>query len=180
VTELDIYDIAGDRWKKGARMPTAREHLASCAVSGKLIAVGGWKDRERVAQAAVESYDPTTDRWTALPPLPTPRGGLAAVAVGSACHVLGGEDWALPGTFDTHETFDGMSRAGAASLRRGALTCPALRCARSTIGGLRCGLRDFGYSDCDSTRSRRIVPMRRWSSMMLAEAFGVGCTWNGR
>jgi len=106
--ELDVYDIASDRWTQGARMPTAREHLASCAIAGKLIAVGGWKDHDRTAQAAVESYDPTTDRWTPLPPLPTPRGGLAAVATGSACHVIGGEDWALPfpGTFDEHETFD--------------------------------------------------------------------------
>lgn len=106
--ELDVYDIASNTWRKAASMPTAREHVASCVIDGKLIVVGGWKDQGRAAQDAVESYDPVTDRWTALPPLPTRRGGLAAVTIGSTCHVIGGEDWALPlpGTFGNHETFD--------------------------------------------------------------------------
>lgn len=104
--ELDVYDVASNTWTKAASMPTAREHVASCAIDGKLIIIGGWS--VRAAQAAVESYDPRTDHWTSLPPLPTPRGGLAAVTIGSTCHVIGGEDWALPlpGTFRNHETLD--------------------------------------------------------------------------
>jgi hypothetical protein len=110
--ELDIYDIAADRWATGARLPTAREHLASCAIDGEMIVVGGWSGAARIAQDAAESYDPATDTWTKLPPISIARGGLAAIARGSICHVLGGEDWALPypGTFGTHDAFDASTR----------------------------------------------------------------------
>ncbi len=109
-TALDVYDIATDRWSQGAPLPTAREHLASCALGGKMIVVGGWiaAPVHDAAQNAAESYDPALDRWTSLPPLPTARGGLAAIAQDGVCHVVGGEDWALPfpGTFGAHEIFD--------------------------------------------------------------------------
>ncbi|HEY8089895.1 MAG TPA: kelch repeat-containing protein [Polyangiaceae bacterium] len=112
--ELDIYDPVADAWSTGAPMPTAREHLASCAIGGKMIVVGGWvgaPGAPSVVVHAAESYDPATDAWTTLPDLPTGRGGLGALAVGSVCHVVGGEDWALPlpGTFHAHEGFDTAS-----------------------------------------------------------------------
>lgn len=100
------YDPAADSWQKRASLPTPREHLASCVLDDKMIAVGGWAGPERVAQTAVEMYDPATDSWTTLPGLPIARGGLASVALGGACLALGGEDWKLPypGTFDNVES----------------------------------------------------------------------------
>jgi N-acetylneuraminic acid mutarotase len=104
--ELDIYDPVTDSWSTGAPMPTPREHLASCALDGKMIVVGGWNND--VATNAVEQFDPSTGAWSSLPPLPAARGGLAAVEQGGRCHVIGGEDWALPfpGTFHEHDGFD--------------------------------------------------------------------------
>jgi hypothetical protein len=104
--QLDIYDPVTDTWSSGPAMPTPREHLASCAIDGKLIVVGGWN--EDVSTGATEAYDPDARTWQVLAPMPTPRGGLAAVADGSLCHVIGGEDWALPfpGTLHAHEVFD--------------------------------------------------------------------------
>jgi N-acetylneuraminic acid mutarotase len=118
--ELDVYDIATDSWTVGPPMPTAREHLASCAVAGTMIVIGGWvgaPNMPRTAQNAAEAYDPRTGTWSELPPMPAARGGLGASATGSECHVVGGEDWALapPGTFGTHELFD--AQAGAWSTR---------------------------------------------------------------
>ena len=111
--QLDVYDIASDHWSTGAPMPTAREHVASCALDGRMIVLGGWVSvgGADVAQTAAESYDPELDRWSVLPPMGTARGGLSAIAQGSTCHVVGGEDWALPlpGTFGTHEVFDARS-----------------------------------------------------------------------
>jgi N-acetylneuraminic acid mutarotase len=106
--ELDIYDIATDRWTTGPKLPTAREHLASCAIDGKMIVVGGWVGAARTATRAAEEYDPKAARWTVLPSMPTARGGLGAVARGTQCHVVGGEDWFLPfpGTFAVQEVFD--------------------------------------------------------------------------
>jgi hypothetical protein len=105
--ELDIYDVATDRWSKGSSLPTTREHVASCAIGGTMIVVGGWS-AGRKPHATAEQYDPRTDRWTQLPDMPTARGGLGAIAIGSTCHVVGGEDWLLPrpGTFNAHEVFD--------------------------------------------------------------------------
>jgi N-acetylneuraminic acid mutarotase len=110
--QLDVYDVAADRWSTRTSMPTPREHVASCAVEGTMIVVGGWRDAERGTQRAAEQYDTRTDTWTTLPDLPTGRGGLAAVAIGSTCHVVGGEDWTHPppGTFGAHEVFDTTTR----------------------------------------------------------------------
>ncbi len=110
-SQLDVYDIAADQWTTKSNMPTAREHLASCAVNGTMIVVGGWSSLPNAkdkTQAAAEQYDPLTDHWTQLPDMPTARGGLGAVAIGSSCHVVGGEDWNLPppGTFSAHEVYD--------------------------------------------------------------------------
>ncbi len=107
-SELFVYDPSTDQWSARQAMPTAREHLASCTIGGKLVAIGGWAGADRTAVAAVESYDPAADQWRSLPALPTARGGLAATVLGGVCYVIGGEDWALPlpGTFTANEGFD--------------------------------------------------------------------------
>jgi N-acetylneuraminic acid mutarotase len=107
--QLDIYDPVADAWTSGEAMPTAREHLASCALDGKMLVVGGWN--EDVSTAVAEEYDPQANSWQTLPPMPTARGGLAAVTEGGQCHAIGGEDWALPfpGTMHAHEVFDPTS-----------------------------------------------------------------------
>ena len=106
--KLDVYDPATDTWSTGAPLPTAREHLASCAIDGKFIVVGGWIGPANHASHAAEQYDPATDTWTALPDLPTGRGGLEAIDVDGVCRVIGGEDWDLPfpGTLHAHEGYD--------------------------------------------------------------------------
>ena len=104
--QLDIYDPQADRWTSGQAMPTAREHLASCAAGGRMIVVGGWN--EDISTTAAEEYDTAAGTWQTLAPMPTARGGLAAVMRDGLCHVIGGEDWALPypGTFHAHEVLD--------------------------------------------------------------------------
>jgi hypothetical protein len=88
-------------------MPTAREHVASCALGGKFVVVGGWLDDKTVV-AAAEAYDPATDHWTVLPDMPTPRGGLAANVIGSVCFAISGEQWVGPdpATFADNQGFD--------------------------------------------------------------------------
>lgn len=105
--DLFSYDPARDVWTQKAPMPTAREHVASCAVGGKLIVIGGWAGNARIVVSAVESYDPATDAWTRLPDLPTARGGLGAVTIADVCYAIGGEHWTsdFPGTFDRNEAF---------------------------------------------------------------------------
>ena len=106
--DVFVYDPAIDAWSPRASMPTAREHVASCATGGKMIAVGGWNGPQKNVTAAAEVYDPKSDSWKRLPDLPTPRGGLGGIAIGNVCFFIGGERWDLPppATFSANEGID--------------------------------------------------------------------------
>jgi N-acetylneuraminic acid mutarotase len=106
--DLYAYDPTRDSWTQRTPMPTSREHLASCAVNGKMIAAGGWSGAAKTTTPVAELYDPSTDRWSRLPDMPTSRGGLGAVALDGICHFIGGERWDIPspGTFASNEGFD--------------------------------------------------------------------------
>jgi hypothetical protein len=108
LVDLYAYDPTTDTWTKRAAMPTAREHLASCAVKGKLIAAGGWSGAAMTTTPVAEVYDPVIDTWSRLPDMPTSRGGLGGIALGGICHFIGGERWDIPvpGTFTSNEGFD--------------------------------------------------------------------------
>ena len=94
-------------------MPTARHHLTSSVVNGKLYAFGGriYGDGipEPIAKALSnfdvnEMYDPISDTWTKLNPMPSKRSGLASAAIGNDIYVFGGEK--VKGTFENNEKYD--------------------------------------------------------------------------
>src|SRR5207249_4594510 len=74
--DVDEYDPTLDRWRARAPLPSAREHVASCALDGRMIVIGGWRGPERTVVAEVAAYDPALDAWPVLPPLTSARGGL--------------------------------------------------------------------------------------------------------
>lgn len=111
-TALWAYDPSSDIWETGlAPMPTAREHLASAVMDGKLFVVGGrWHGAGNVA--ALEVYDPQTDTWEALANMPSARGGLTAGAIDERIYVGGGEDpWARRGSGCTYNTLEAYNIA---------------------------------------------------------------------
>ena len=86
-------------------MPTAREHLASAVVNGKLYVVGGRVGGLEHNLDANEVYDPVKNTWTSLEPMPSKRGGLAAASsTDGDIYVFGGEENA--GTFNNNEKYD--------------------------------------------------------------------------
>jgi N-acetylneuraminic acid mutarotase len=86
-------------------MPTtAREHLTSAVVNGKLYVIGGRTSGMSANVDTNEVYDPKTDKWTVLEPLPSKRGGLASAAVNGSIYVFGGEQ--PSGTFSNNEKYD--------------------------------------------------------------------------
>ena len=86
-------------------MPTtAREHLTSSVVNGKLYFIGGRTNGMSHNVDANEVYDPTTDKWAILEPMPLKRGGLASAAVNGSIYVFGGEQ--PSGTFSNNEKYD--------------------------------------------------------------------------
>ena len=44
LSTVEEYDPATDTWTRKADMPTARSGLVTCAVNGKMYAIGGWAD----------------------------------------------------------------------------------------------------------------------------------------
>jgi N-acetylneuraminic acid mutarotase len=98
------YDPATGDWQRDlAPLPTYREHLASVAVDGAIIAIGG---RGTKNVDAVERYDPATNTWSSLASLPTARSGLTAAVLDGAIHVIGGENPDPLRVYREHEVFD--------------------------------------------------------------------------
>jgi N-acetylneuraminic acid mutarotase len=85
---VEVYDTVTDSWDTKAPMPTARTHLATCVVDGKIYAIGG--RRGDTVLPTVEMYDPVTDTWTTKAPMPTARWGLCASTVNGNIYAIGG------------------------------------------------------------------------------------------
>ncbi len=81
---------AEDIWTTKADMPTARFFLGTCAVDGKIYAIGG-APAPHVGLSTVEEYDPGTDTWARKASMPTPRAGLGVSAVNGKIYTIGGE-----------------------------------------------------------------------------------------
>ena len=76
----EAYDPSTNTWSTKAPMPTARNHLSSAVVDGKLYAIGGRTSGPSGNLNANEAYDPSTNTWSTKAPMPTARGGLASAA----------------------------------------------------------------------------------------------------
>ena len=96
------YDPKTDTWSTKAPMPTARQHLQTAVIDGKLFALGGrilgnGVQSEDLDEASSnfnrnEMYDPQNDSWTIRQPMLTKRSGFAATASSDGnLYVFGGE-----------------------------------------------------------------------------------------
>ena len=88
LTSLSL--AAEDTWTAKADMPTARTHLSTSVVDGKIYAIGGSPGPPWNALSTVEVYDPATDTWTTRANMPTARWGLTTSAVDGRIYAIGG------------------------------------------------------------------------------------------
>lgn len=82
---VQIYDIARDRWSRGQRMPTARE----CKVvlwEGKIYAAGGYNGQ---ALSAFEVYDIATDTWEVYPDVPFRASAYSCAVLNGKLYLFG-------------------------------------------------------------------------------------------
>jgi N-acetylneuraminic acid mutarotase len=98
------YNPKTNTWTEKAPMPTARNHLTSAVVDGKLYAIGGRISDTETNVDANEVYDPVTDKWNILDSMPSKRSGLASADVNGTIYVFGGEE--LSHTFNNNEKYD--------------------------------------------------------------------------
>jgi N-acetylneuraminic acid mutarotase len=99
--EVEVYDVASDRWSRLASMNVARNHCAGGFIGGKLYVAGGRPGI--LADSALEAYEPQSNAWVRLPRMPTGRSGVAAAAVNGRLYVFGGEGSSI---FGEVEVFD--------------------------------------------------------------------------
>jgi non-specific serine/threonine protein kinase len=89
VPSTEIFD--GKEWKKGANIPTPREHLGVVTDGRDAYAVGGRELASDKNVAALERYDPAKDEWEKLPGMPKPLGGLGAAFAAGRVVAVGAE-----------------------------------------------------------------------------------------
>jgi N-acetylneuraminic acid mutarotase len=95
-------------------VPTARHHLSSAVVDGKLFALGGRILGNRVPSEDLdealsnfnnnEIYDPQTDTWSIHQHMLTKRSGFTAVSASGDIYVFGGEG--VGESYDSVEIYD--------------------------------------------------------------------------
>jgi non-specific serine/threonine protein kinase len=135
VRTTEVFD--GERWTRGADIPTPREHLAAASDGQFVYAVGGRALSSDKNSAALERYDPARDRWERLRNMPTARGGLAAAVAEGQLFAVGGEQpTSVLGTVEAYR-FSTNSWAKGPSMRtpRHGSTLAAVGSALYSIGG---------------------------------------------
>jgi len=99
-----VSPALSDSWTSKADMPTARRHLATAVLDGKIYAIGGMSGATG-GLSTVEEYDPTTDTWTMKSPMSTARGGLSVGVVNGKIYAIGGMTHPS-GSFNKVEEYD--------------------------------------------------------------------------
>ena len=109
------YDPKTNNWTSKAPMPTARHHLQTAVVDGKLYAMGGRILGNGVQSGIeafsnfdrVEMYDPQTDSWTTLQHMLTKRSGFTATTGSDGyIYVFGGQGAEGGTDLDSVERYD--------------------------------------------------------------------------
>jgi serine/threonine protein kinase len=90
---LEAYDPAINKWFTKTPMPSARSHMASTVIEGKLYVAGGRGSCPPCAASdKLEVYDPATDTWdTSKAPMPMARIGAGGATINGKFFVAGGD-----------------------------------------------------------------------------------------
>ena len=124
---------AEDIWTKKADMPTARYFLGSCAVDGKIYAIGG-APQPHVPLSVVEAYDPPTDTWTRKASMPVAKAGLGTSVVDGKIYAIGGGGGARS-TYEYDPATDTWARKADIPTARDFLTTSVVNGKIYAIGG---------------------------------------------
>ena len=76
-TDLLIYDMAHDKWTKGAPFPHAVHHAMAVAAQGRVYVFGGYVDGW-TATSQVWTFDPAANRWQRRGAMPSDRAAAGA------------------------------------------------------------------------------------------------------
>jgi N-acetylneuraminic acid mutarotase len=108
LSTVEEYDPATDTWTTKTDMSIKRTGLATCAVNGRIYAIGGGGEGVTVF-STVEVYDPLTDTWTKKADMPTGRVFLSASVANGKIYAIGGMN--ANGAFSTVEEYTPEAQA---------------------------------------------------------------------
>ncbi|MBR0656669.1 Kelch repeat-containing protein [Plastoroseomonas arctica] len=103
-----VYDPAADRWLDAAPLPRGANHVAVVAEAGRVYALGGFIEQNRLCDNKAFVYEAAADRWREIASLPRPRGAAAAVFLDGKLHLIGGASDPAPerASVSWHEVYD--------------------------------------------------------------------------
>jgi N-acetylneuraminic acid mutarotase len=138
------YNPVTDAWTEKAPMPTARHHLASAVLDGKIYAIGGRTLGNGVNPPGVdvaesnfdknEMYNPITDKWTVKQPMQDKRSGFPAAVLDGQIYVFGGQP-AAHGVIEIDPSSDSWTYIAPLPSARMGLEAVGLNKKIYTIGG---------------------------------------------
>jgi hypothetical protein len=85
-----VYDPSSDGWYEAALLPRGANHVAVVAHEGRVYALGGFIQQNRLCDDKAFAYEVVSDRWREIAPLPRPRAAAAAVVLDGKVHLVGG------------------------------------------------------------------------------------------
>jgi N-acetylneuraminic acid mutarotase len=85
---IAVVRAVEDSWTTLEPLPTIRRDLGVAVVNGKIYAIGGRSDGNRLFTN--EEYDPETNTWTTKAPMPTPRSDFGIAVVNDKIYCIGG------------------------------------------------------------------------------------------
>jgi N-acetylneuraminic acid mutarotase len=92
VTDVWVYDIAGDAWTAGPALPGPAHHINAAVAGGKIYLLGGLTGLSFSPAGFVLEHTPGQPDWIAKTAMPagSERGASAVGAVGADIYVAGG------------------------------------------------------------------------------------------
>ena len=85
-----VYNPESNQWYDAAPLPRGANHVAVVADAGRVYAMGGFIEQNRVCDDFAFVYDIQADRWSEIARMPRPRGAAAATILEGRVHLIGG------------------------------------------------------------------------------------------
>ena len=134
-SSIPLY-LPGIDWKEeGNGMPNPM-FMASAAVIGGMVYVGGGYSSAEKTQTDLYKFNPGEKQWVILPPPPHPCSGFTLVAQGDSLHLIGGEYARMPKARSLPVSDKVQTLNVSSSITEWSTNVPPLKCPRYSAAAI--------------------------------------------